>query len=175
MTIAIGAESALAHDHLSGASRTNVIDRWIYVFTAASFLAIVLAGFVPDSMEKVAAIHAGQRPPFPLVLHIHAVLMGSFLLLLLTQTVLVATGRRAGHMQLGVAGLVLTPLIVLTGFILAPTIYHSIWNAAQAAPPPVRQRLQATLPILEDILLLQIQAGILFSAAWSHDPHLPRR
>src|ERR1700750_2077845 len=75
MTIAIGAESAF--DRLSGASRSNVIDRWIYVFTAASFIAIVLAGFVPDSFAKVAAIQAGQRPPFPFVLHIHAVLLGS--------------------------------------------------------------------------------------------------
>src|SRR6185503_18248285 len=122
MTIAIGADSAF--DRLSGDTRTNVIDRWIYVFTAASFLAVVLAGFVPDSLAKLGAIHAGQRPPFPLVLHIHAVLMGSFLLLLLTQTVLVATGRRAWHMQLGIAALVLTPAIVITGFVLVPTIYH---------------------------------------------------
>ena len=180
MTIAIGAESAF--DRLSGASRSNVIDRWIYVFTAASFIAIVLAGFVPDSFAKLAAIHAGQRPPFPLVLHVHAVLMASFLLLLLGQTILVATGRRAWHMQLGVAALVLTPMIVLTGFILAPTIYHSVWNAAQAAPPPAKQQLQGFLPILEDILLLQIQAGILFSIymwialrARSRDPGLHKR
>jgi hypothetical protein len=163
MTIAIGAESAFARDRLSGTSRTNVIDRWIYVFTAASFLAIVLAGFVPDSVAKVAAIHAGQRPPFPLVLHIHAVLMGSFLLLLLGQTVLVATGRRAWHMQLGVAAIVLTPAIVITGFILVPTIYHAAWNAAQSAPPAARQHLQGAIPILDDIFLLQLRSGILFS------------
>src|SRR3569833_2397376 len=161
MTIAIGADSAF--DRQSGDTRANVIDRWIYVFTAASFIAIVLAGFVPDSLAKLGAIHAGQRPPFPLVLHIHAVLMGSFLLLLMAQTVLVATGRCAWHMQLGVAALVLTPVIVITGFILAPTIYHSVRNAAQAAPPPAKQQLQRTLPILENILLLQTQAGILFS------------
>ena len=161
MTIAIGAESAF--DRLSGASRSNVIDRWIYVFTAVSFIAIVLAGFVPDSLAKLAAIHAGQRPPFPLVLHIHAVLMGSFLLLLLGQTVLVATGRRAGHMQLGVAALVLTPVIVITGFVLVPTMYHAAWNAAQSAPPATRQSLQGTLPIIDDVLLLQLRGGILFS------------
>jgi hypothetical protein len=180
MTIAIGAESAF--DRLSGASRTNVIDRWIYVFTAASFIAIVLAGFVPDSLAKLGAIHAGQRAPFPLVLHIHAVLMGSFLLLLLAQTVLVATGRRAGHMQLGVAALGLTPAIVITGFVLAPTIYHGVWNAAQAAPPAAKPQLQGLLSLLENILLLQIEAGILFSIymwialrARSRDPGLHKR
>src|SRR5438094_5053250 len=80
-------------DVLSGTPRAHAIDRWIYVFTAASFIAIVLAGFIPDSIGKVAAVQAGERPPFPLVLHFHAVLMGSFLLLLLAQTTLAATGR----------------------------------------------------------------------------------
>jgi hypothetical protein len=161
MTIAIGAESAF--DRLSGASRTNVIDRWIYVFTAASFIAVVLAGFVPDSVAKLGAIHAGQRPPFPLVLHVHAVLMGSFLLLLLAQTVLVATGRRAWHMQLGIAAMVLTPAIVITGFVLVPTIYHATWNAAQSGPPALRQNFQRAIPIIDDIFLLQLRGGILFS------------
>src|SRR5689334_3205068 len=92
-----------SRDRLSGTSRTNIIDRWIYVFTAACFIAIVFAGFIPDSFEKLAAIQAGQRPPFPVILHVHAVLMGSFLLLLLGQAVLVAMDKRNWHMQLGVA------------------------------------------------------------------------
>lgn len=163
ITLDAAGEVAFSQDRLSGSARTNVIDRWIYVFTAASFIAIVLAGFIPDSLAKLAAIQAGQRPPFPPVLHVHAILMGSFLLLLLGQTVLVATDRRSWHMQLGIAATVLTPVIVVTGFILAPTIYHSVWNAAQAAPAPARQQLQSVLPLLEDILLLQLRAGVLFS------------
>lgn len=132
-----------SRDYLSGTSRTNIIDRWIYVFTAAVLIAVVFAGFIPDSLAKVAAIDAGKRPPFPLVLHLHATLMGSFLLLLLAQTVLVATERRGLHMQLGIAAAVLVPAIVVTGFVLTPTMYQ---------PDPV----------LDDILLLQIRAGILF-------------
>src|SRR6476469_8077769 len=80
-------------DVLSGTPRAHAIDRWIYVFMAAWFIAIVLTGFIPDSLNKIAAVQAGQRPPLPLVMHAHAVLMGSFLLLLLAQTTLVATGR----------------------------------------------------------------------------------
>ena len=165
MAIAIDAseETAFSRDRLSGISRANVIDRWIYVFTAASLIAIVFAGFIPDSFVKVAAIDAGKRPPFPLILHVHAVLMGSFLLLLLAQTVLVATDKRNWHMQLGVAAMVLAPAIVISGFILVPTIYHSVWKAAQIAPAPVRQQLQGVLPVLDDILLLQLRAGFLFS------------
>src|SRR5688572_25807962 len=88
-------------DVLSGTPRAHAIDRWIFVGMAVWFIAIVLAGFIPDSIMKVAMVKAGLRPPFPLVLHMHAVLMGGFLLLLLAQSWLMATGRRQFHMQLG--------------------------------------------------------------------------
>src|SRR5215211_3960528 len=114
-------------DILSGTPRAHAIDRWIFVFMAGWFIAIVLAGFIPDSMDKVAAVQAGERPPFPLVLHMHAVLMGSFLLLLLAQTWLMATGRNAQHMRLGVAAMVIAPALVMVGFVLAPTMYHMLW------------------------------------------------
>ena len=149
-------------DVLSGTPRAHAIDRWIYVFTAASFIVVTLAGFIPDSLGKIAAVQAGQRPPFPLVLHMHAVLMGSFLLLLFTQTWLMATGRRAQHMRLGVLGMILAPLLVIVGFVLAPTIYHQVWEGSQHAPPGIREQLQARVPILDDILLLQMRIGILF-------------
>ena len=56
---------------------TDFGDRWIYVFMAALFIATTLAGFIPDSLAKIAAVEAGQRAPFPPVLHLHAVLMGA--------------------------------------------------------------------------------------------------
>ena len=78
-------------DVLSGTPRAHAIDRWIFVGMALWFIAIVLAGFIPDSIMKVGLVESGQRAPFPIVLHMHAVLMGSFLLLLLTQSWLMAT------------------------------------------------------------------------------------
>ena len=92
-------------DLLSGTPRAHAIDRWIYVFTAASFVVITLVGFIPDAIMKVGMVQAGQRPPFPLVMHMHALLMGSFLLLqsrigilfpLLLTLGLSARGRDAG-------------------------------------------------------------------------------
>ena len=118
-------------DLLSGTPRALALDRWIFVFMAAWFIAIILTGFIPDSLMKVAAVKAGQRPPFPLVLHFHAVLMGSFLLLLLAQTTLMASGRSAQHKRLGMAAMVLAPALVIVGFILVPTIYHQVWDGAQ--------------------------------------------
>jgi hypothetical protein len=139
------------------------VDRWIWVFMAAFFIAITLTGFVPDSLQKLAMVRAGARPPFPPILHLHAVLMGSFLLLLLAQSWLMATGRRDRHQLLGRVAFVLVPAMVVVGFILVPAIYHQVWNGAQTAPPPVREQLRQTLLFLDNIALLQLQAGILFT------------
>ena len=149
-------------DRLSGTPRANAIDRWIYVFTAASFIVIVLAGFIPDSLAKIAAVEAGQRPPFPLVLHMHAVLMGAFLLLLLAQTTLVATGRCALHRRLGLVSILLVPALVIVGVVLVPTTYHGLLAAAQSAPPETRAGIEQGIRIWENIMLLQIRIGILF-------------
>jgi hypothetical protein len=150
-------------DVLSGTARAHAIDRWIYVFMAAWFIIIVLVGFIPDAMMKVAMVKAGARPPFPLILHVHAVLMGSFLLLLLAQTWLVATGRKAVHMQLGVLGMVLAGALVVAGFVLAPTMYYQVWGGATFGPPAVRAALAPVLPMVENILLLQMAAGFMFA------------
>jgi hypothetical protein len=141
-------------DHLSGTPRAGFIDRWIYVFTAASFIVIVLTGFIPDSLMKIEMVRAGQRPPLPIAMHFHAVLMGAFLLLLLTQTVLVATGRCALHRRVGIAAFALVPALVLAGLILVPTIYHQVWGAFQAAPAAARAAAQQHLFVLDDIMLL---------------------
>ncbi len=149
-------------DLLSGTPRAGFIDRWIFVFTAASFIVITLAGFIPDSLAKIAAVEAGERPPFPLILHMHAVLMGSFLLLLLAQTTLMATGRCEYHRRLGMAAFLIAPALVVVGFILAATMYHFAWNAAQTAPPEAREKLQQIVLIRDNITLLQLRIGILF-------------
>jgi hypothetical protein len=149
-------------DVLSGTPRAHAIDRWIFVITAAWFILIVLTGFIPDSIMKVAAVQAGERPPFPLMLHMHAVLMGSFLLLLLTQTVLMATGRCELHMRVGIAAFVLVPALVVVGLILAPTMYYQTWHALQTASPEARAKLEAALARSENIKLLQLRIGLLF-------------
>ena len=149
-------------DILSGTPRAHAVDRWIYVFTAASFVAITLAGFIPDSLDKIAAVESGTRPPFPLILHLHAALMASYLLLLLTQTWLAATGRLRWHMQLGVLAAAMVPVIVIVGFLLAASMYREAWMAAQTAAGNGREALDAVLARKENILLIQIRMGLLF-------------
>lgn len=150
-------------DALSGTPRAHSVDRWIFVAMAAWFIVIVLVGFVPDALEMVAQVKAGARPPLPPILHVHAVLMATFLLLLLAQSVMMATGRCALHKRVGVTAFVLVPALVVVGVILAPTIYHQVWDGAHNGPPQVRAALTPVLPQLENILLLQLHAGILFA------------
>lgn len=144
----------------SGSPLARAIDRWIYVFMAAWFLVVTLGGFVPDAIGKVIAVEAGQRPPFPAILHVHAVLMGSLILLLVAQTVLMATGRRERHQWLGRAMFVLAPAIFVVWLILVPTIYHQFWYAAHSpGAPPIARKFSLAL---NDIFVGQVRVAILF-------------
>lgn len=150
-------------DVLVGTPRAHAIDRWIFVFMALWFIAITLTGFIPDSIMKIEMVKAGLRPPFPIVLHAHAVVMGSFLLVLLAQSWLMATGRRAYHMQLGLVGYGLAALLVVVGFVLVPTMYHQLWQGAQMAPPEAKAQAEGLVSWYENVNLLQIRIGVLFA------------
>lgn len=157
-------------------------DRWIYVFMAGLFIATVFAGFIPDSITKLGAVAAGQRPPFPPILHVHAALMGGWLSLLLVQAVLMATGRSGIHKQLGLLAMVLAPAMVIAGFLLIPAMDGQVIDGIRHGPPAVAAQLRAVLPIVLNIMLVQIRIGIVFAilvaiglSARRYDPELHKR
>jgi hypothetical protein len=150
-------------DLLSGTPRAHAVDRWIYVAMAAWFILIVLVGFIPDSVRKIAAVEAGIRPAFPLIMHVHAVLMGSFLLVLLAQATLVASGRCGLHQRLGVAGVSIAAALVAAGFMLVPTNYNDALELSRSGSEAARTAMTARVLQLENILLLQLRSGILFA------------
>jgi hypothetical protein len=127
----------------SGQTAAQFVDRWIYVFMVTFLIVVTLTGFIPDSVTKIATVEAGKRPPFPLSMHIHALVTGAWLLLLLAQTTLVAAGRRQGHRSLGRLAAVLGPLLVVNGVVLAFVIYRQNWNAALAIPGHGGQQILA--------------------------------
>src|SRR5690606_38403792 len=136
-------------------------DRWLFVFMAALFVVTALVGFVPDSFGRLAAIEAGLRPPFHPLTHVHAVLMGAWLLLLFAQATLVATNRRALHRGLGLVSLVLAPAMVLVGIVLVPAVFRMVWSI-DAAPPGVDPAVIAeTKALVANLALSQIRLGIL--------------
>lgn len=145
-----------------GSSVVDFVDRWIYVFMAGLFFVTVLVGFIPDSLMKIEMVRAGLRPPFPAILHVHAVTMGAWLCLLLAQTTLMATGRRSAHFQLGLLGMVLMPAIVITGIILVPTMYGQVYGQFVDAPPEMAAQLAPVVELVGNIALLQFTAAIGF-------------
>lgn len=151
-------------DLLCGTPRAHPIDRWIFVFMAVWFIVIALAGFIPSSLGKIAAVQAGLRPQFPLALHFHAVLSGSFLLLLLAQTWLMATGRESLHKQLGLLGIAIALALIVVGFILLPTIFRPAWEAAHSNTPGVTARFAGMDKFMLNGVLSNVRAGALFAA-----------
>jgi hypothetical protein len=66
-------------------------------------------------MLKLPDWKAFAAPPHPLLVHIHAVIFSSWILLLVAQTSLVAVGRIDIHRRLGVVGFGLACLLVPVG------------------------------------------------------------
>jgi hypothetical protein len=137
------------------------VDRWIFTATAALFIVVAVAGFIPTSLDKIAAVEAGVRAPLPLILHAHAVVMGAWLLLLLTQASLVATNRRALHQKLGVVAAVLLPAILVSGSLLVITTWQTLWSAL---PPdaPLKMGL-SNLLLFQGRLLLSFPVFIVWA------------
>lgn len=135
---------------MTAAAHTNLItrrarDHYLYVFMAALFFVVAVVGFGPSS----SAILNGTIPSPPLVVHIHAALMTTWLLLLLVQTSLKATNHIQLHRNLGMVSFVLAPAIWLTILAVTYIRYHDM-TAAGAGD------------IGSNILMLQIRGAVLF-------------
>jgi len=96
--------------------------RYDHVFfpSMAEFILFsVFVGFAQSyylqGVLKLPPWKAFATPPHPLIVHIHAAIFSSWILLLLGQTSLVAARRTDLHRRGGLAGLVLACLLVLVG------------------------------------------------------------
>ena len=85
-------------------------------------IAFVFLGFAPTYYLRPAA--AG---PIPGYLHVHGAAMSTWFLLLLVQTALIATQRRALHRRLGIAGAcVAVVIVVLNPLVVARRVPHML-------------------------------------------------
>ncbi len=110
-------------------------DRWIFAFMAGLFFVTTLAGFIPNSFVLLHRVETGVHPPLTPELHMHAVLMGAWMALLLVQTALASTGHRRLHQRLGMVSCVLAPALVVSAVLLFPAIARS-YNEFLVNPPP---------------------------------------
>ena len=88
------------------------------------------------------------------IVHVHGALFTLWIALLVAQVALVASRRTRWHMRLGIAGMFLAPLMVITGF---ATLIGAIKR--RFVPPPVLQIITA-----QDILILGLFA---FLISWA--------
>src|SRR5712692_5564413 len=101
-------------------------DRRMYVWFAVFMPIIVLAGFARSYYLKGFF----GFPALPsLLVHLHGIVMTSWVVLFVTQVTLVATGRTRTHQSLGLLGAVLAPLVIVVGVLTA------IAGAARGSTP----------------------------------------
>lgn len=101
-------------------------ERLFYVGISLLIAVTVFAGFAPTYFLKS---YFGAPPLIPL-LHLHGLVFSSWIVLLLTQTTLVAANRTDIHRRLGIAGGVIAAMLVVVGTTTAIT------RASQGAAPP---------------------------------------
>lgn len=84
---------------------------------------IVLVGF---SRTYFLAGYFRAKPLVAPIVHVHAAVFTSWFVLLVAQASLVVTGRTDIHRWLGIVGLVLAPLVVVLGAIVADEMLHRL-------------------------------------------------
>jgi hypothetical protein len=94
-------------------------DNFFFSGVSLFILVTVFLGFAQSyylqGVVKLPAWKAFATPPHPLIVHIHAVIFSSWILLLVAQTSFVAVGRIDVHRRVGMAGFGLACLLVVVG------------------------------------------------------------
>src|SRR5678816_225078 len=112
----------VGHAAIETSSSKLIARRHPAFFPALSSVLIVLVflGFAPTYYLRPSA--AG---PIPGYLHVHGAAMTAWFLLLLVQTALIATRRRAVHRRLGIAGaFIAAVIVVLNPLVVAWSVPH---------------------------------------------------
>jgi hypothetical protein len=137
-------------------------ERLFYTGMAVAFLFIVFAGFARTYYLRPYFVTPGLTP----LLHLHGLVFTSWIVLLLAQTVLVATKRTAVHRRLGWAGAVIAVLMIVVGTTTA------VVRAKEGAAPPGAASPLAFLTIpLGDMLVFALLVGAAFYYRRRTDVH----
>jgi hypothetical protein len=103
-------------------------DAWFFPAILGAIWLLLLVGFVPELIES---FQPGARP-YPLIIHVHAVVFFGWITFLTLQIGLVRTGNVAWHRRMGIAGAALAVAVVLAGPAAALTQHMN--NVARQPP-----------------------------------------
>ena len=137
-------------------------ERLFYTGMSIAFLVTVIAGF---SRTYFLRPYFTTQPLMPL-LHLHGIIFSAWLILLLTQTTLVAANRTRVHRKLGIAGAVLAVLMIGVGTITAIIRAKTI-ELPPGAPSPL---VFLTIP-LGDMFVFAILIAAAFYFRRQPDMH----
>jgi len=107
-------------------SATRRREHFFYLGIVGAIVVTVFAGFAPTYYLRSFSDKDALIP----LLHLHGFVFTSWIVLLLTQTMLVATNRVDIHRRLGIVGAVIAVLMIIVGTLTA------IIRAKQGAAPP---------------------------------------
>jgi hypothetical protein len=127
-------------------------ERRFFSGVAVLFPLAVLAGFARTYYLKGFF----ASPPLPsMLVHLHGLLMTTWILLFLTQVWLISSRRVKIHQQLGIFGAVLGALIIPVGFF---TAVAGAKHGSSSTPPNIPPLVFMVVPIV-DLLLFTIFFG----------------
>jgi uncharacterized membrane protein len=106
-------------------------DRNFFALYVALLWCGILGGFVPEIVQHVAQ----HKPPFPLIVHVHAVVFLGWLVLLTAQVVLIRRRRADLHRKLGIAAMMLAAAMVVVGPATAFYMQRYHWGTPDSDPP----------------------------------------
>ena len=140
--------------------------RRFYLAMAVATTAVVVAGFAPSyylrPIVRIARYPTGipVSPTLPLLIHVHAIALSLWLVVLLVQTTLVAAGRTDVHRRIGMAAAALVPVILVLGIFTAIRGARDGWNPGG----PFADSLEFLIVGLGDITLFTgfVAAGLYF-------------
>ena len=158
--MATAATHAGAHTRPTGIPSERRSEHPFFSGMAVLLLATAFAGFAPT--YYLAGIF---RAPLPsTIIHVHAAVFSCWILLLITQTSLVSTGRVDIHRRLGMAGVVLAGLMVVVG-VLAAT------DALARGFPPGRDALAFYIVPITDMVIFPTLIFFAFRARFNPQAH----
>jgi hypothetical protein len=131
-------------------SQPGAYDRVFYSTIAIVMALTVLVGFAPTYYLKLVGggpLTTLSHYPFNTLIHTHALLFSSWVVLFIVQTALVASHRVAVHRRLGIAGGILAAAMIMVGTSTAITA------ARRGGGPPGVDPLAFLVVPLFDILL----------------------
>ncbi len=134
------------------------------LFYIGMVIAIVITVFAGFSRTFYLRPYFQTQPLIPLLI-LHGVVFSSWIVLLVTQTTLVATKRMRTHMRLGIAGGLLASLMILIGTVTA------IVRAKGPSPVPGVNPLSFLTIPLGDMLVFASLVGAAFYFRRRADTH----